>query len=94
MKLRTKSLGLLGVEVEGLDLRQSIDEENWFALRELVMAEGVVVFRDQPMESGDQVELGRRSAAPRRVRLPLVQCGGGRIGSIGHGCNDATRRDQ
>jgi alpha-ketoglutarate-dependent taurine dioxygenase len=60
MKLRTKSLGLLGVEVEGLDLRQSIDEENWFALRELVMAEGVVVFRDQPMESGDQVELGRR----------------------------------
>ena len=58
--LQTRSLGGLGVEIEGLDLRQPIEESIWRALRETVMREGVVAFREQPMDSAQQAALGRR----------------------------------
>ncbi len=60
MSLESKRLGPLGVEVLGLDLREPISDADWQALRELIVREGVAVFRDQPMEAGVQIELGRR----------------------------------
>lgn len=60
MSLECKQLGPLGVEVLGLDLRAPVAEDDWRALRELVMREGVVVFRDQPMSAEAQIALGRR----------------------------------
>jgi len=60
MSLERRPLGPLGVEVVGLDLREPIPDAQWRALRELVMAEGLVVFRDQPMSPEHQIELGRR----------------------------------
>jgi taurine dioxygenase len=60
MSLEGRPLGTLGVEVVGLDLREPIPESQWRALRELVVNEGLVVFRDQPMSPEHQIELGRR----------------------------------
>ncbi len=60
MSLEGRPLGPFGVEVVGLDLREEIPDSRWRALRELVMAEGLVVFRDQPMSPEHQIELGRR----------------------------------
>ena len=60
MSLESKPLGPLGVEVLDLDLREAISDVDWQALRELVMREGLVVFREQPMDAGLQIELGRR----------------------------------
>jgi len=60
MSLESKRLGPLGVEVLGLDLRQSVSETDWQALRDLVMREGLVVFRDQSMDAHCQIELGSR----------------------------------
>lgn len=60
MSLEARPLGPLGVEVEGLDLRRPISDALWQALRALVMREGLVVFRDQPMSPEHQIELARR----------------------------------
>lgn len=60
MSLESKRLGPLGVEVVDLDLRLPISQSDWQALRELVMHEGLVVFRDQPMDAQKQLELGCR----------------------------------
>jgi len=60
MSLESKRLGPLGVEVLGLDLRESISETDWQALRDLVMREGLVLFRDQPMDAERQIALGCR----------------------------------
>jgi alpha-ketoglutarate-dependent 2,4-dichlorophenoxyacetate dioxygenase len=60
MKRQTKSLGVLGAEIEGLDLREPVDDSTWAWLRKTIMREGVVLFREQPMDSERQAELGRR----------------------------------
>jgi alpha-ketoglutarate-dependent 2,4-dichlorophenoxyacetate dioxygenase len=60
MSLRSRRLGPLGVEVTNLDLRGEVPEPAWQALRALVMEEGLVLFRDQPMDAHLQLELGRR----------------------------------
>jgi alpha-ketoglutarate-dependent taurine dioxygenase len=60
MGLASRRLGALGVEVLGLDLRDGVSDADWQALRELVMEEGLVLFRDQPMEARTQIELGQR----------------------------------
>ncbi|MBJ22178.1 MAG: TauD/TfdA family dioxygenase [bacterium] len=60
MGLESRRLGAIGVEAFGLDLRREVSEADWRALRELVMQEGLVLFRDQPMEASVQIELGRR----------------------------------
>jgi alpha-ketoglutarate-dependent taurine dioxygenase len=58
--LRLERLDPIGVEVLGLDLREPVDDATWLALRETVMREGVVVFREQPMSAQAQIALGRR----------------------------------
>ena len=60
MSLEARPLGPLGVEAVGLDLREPLPDSEWRALRELVMREGLVVFRDQPMSAEHQIELARR----------------------------------
>ena len=54
------SLGPIGVEVRGLDLSAPIPEEIFEALRELVMREGLVLFREQPLEAEAQIAIGQR----------------------------------
>jgi alpha-ketoglutarate-dependent taurine dioxygenase len=60
MSLESNRLGPLGVEVLGLDLKSAISDRDWNALRDLIMREGLVAFREQPMDADLQLELGRR----------------------------------
>lgn len=60
MQLDTKPLDPIGVEALGLDLRTPIDDATLAALRATVLDEGLVLFRDQPIEPEVQVALGRR----------------------------------
>ena len=57
---RTRSLGPIGVEIEGLDLRQAISDSAFAALRATVVEEGLVLFRDQSLEPETQIALGKR----------------------------------
>ncbi len=50
----------IGAELRGLDLRGTISDDVWAALREAVVREGFVLIREQPMTTAQQVELGRR----------------------------------
>jgi alpha-ketoglutarate-dependent taurine dioxygenase len=59
----TTSLGAIGVEIRGLDLRQPIRGDVWEALRETVLHEGLVLLRGQPLETDAQVEIGERFGA-------------------------------
>ena len=56
----TRALGAIGAEVRGLDLRRTISDEVFAVLRELVMREGLVLFRDQALPSAEQIGLGQR----------------------------------
>jgi len=56
----TVSLEPVGVEVRGLDLRRPISTAVWQRLREAVVREGLVLFREQPLTTAEQVALGRR----------------------------------
>jgi alpha-ketoglutarate-dependent taurine dioxygenase len=58
--LETLPLGALGVEVRGLDLRESISEEVWAALSETVRREGLVLLRGQPLTPEQQIAVGQR----------------------------------
>ena len=75
MGLESRRLGAIGVEAFGLDLRREVSEADWRALRELVMQEGLVLFRDQPMEASVQIELGRRGLPRATPRLALRERG-------------------
>lgn len=68
-RLDTQPLGGVGVEVLGLDLRAPIAEPVWEALRETVVREGIVLFREQPMSTAEQVALGRRFGALENTSL-------------------------
>lgn len=57
---RTRPLGPIGVEIEGLDLRQAISDSAFAALRASVVEEGLVLFRDQSLEPETQIALGKR----------------------------------
>lgn len=57
---RMHALGGVGVEIEGLDLRSEIPDSSFSALRRTVVEEGLVLFRDQPLEEATQIALGRR----------------------------------
>jgi len=59
----TRSLGALGVEIVDLDLHGQISDEDFSALRETIMDEGLVLFRGQPMEREAHVALGERFGA-------------------------------
>lgn len=56
----TRSLDPIGVEIEGLDLREAIDDASFAALRATVVREGLALFRAQPLEREVQVAIGRR----------------------------------
>lgn len=56
----TRALDAIGVEIEGLDLRSEISDETFEALRRTVVEEGLVLFRDQPLEPEAQIALGKR----------------------------------
>ena len=60
MGSETRPLGPVGVELTGLDLRQPLVDGELDTLRRLVMEEGLVLLRDQPIEPDAQVALGRR----------------------------------
>ena len=60
MDFEVRPLDPVGVEIHGLDLRSPIAEPDFLRLRRVVMDEGLVVFRDQPLEPDEQVEFGRR----------------------------------
>jgi len=56
----TKPLGAIGAEVLGLDVREPIPEGVFAALRRTIVDEGLVLFRDQPLEPEAQIALGKR----------------------------------
>ena len=58
--LETVSLGPLGVEITGIDLRDELTEDDLAALRRTVSEEGLVLIREQPLSPPAQVALGRR----------------------------------
>ena len=60
VSLETRQLEPFGVEVLSLDLREPISDDEWQSLREVVTREGLVLFRDQPLEAEAQIELGLR----------------------------------
>ncbi len=59
MSFESKSLGPLGVEITGFDIRDELSEHDVAALRRIVLEEGLVLFREQPLEARAQIELGR-----------------------------------
>ncbi len=63
MSFETKSLGPLGVEIISIDVRDELLEDDLAALRRVVLDEGLVLFREQPLDSRAQIELGRRFGA-------------------------------
>lgn len=56
----TRSLGAIGVEVLDLDLRKDLSNDDFIALRQLILDEGLVVFREQPLDRDAHVALGER----------------------------------
>lgn len=56
----TRRLAGVGVEIPGLDLRSPISDDTFAALRRTVVEEGLVLFRDQPLEPATQIALGKR----------------------------------
>ncbi|MCR9097089.1 MAG: TauD/TfdA family dioxygenase [bacterium] len=56
----TRPLGAIGVEIEGLELRSEMSDETFAALRRTVVEEGLVLFRDQPLDPEVQIALGKR----------------------------------
>ena len=69
MSFETKSLGPLGVEITNVDVRDELSEDDLAALRHVVLEEGLVLFREQPLESRAQIELGRRFGALEMLSL-------------------------
>jgi len=59
----------IGVEVRGLDLRGRIPPDVWRDLRETVVREGIVLFREQPLTTPEQVALGQRFGALENTSL-------------------------
>lgn len=58
MSLRTQPLSAaLGVEISGLDLAQSLNEDDTKQLRDLLDAHQVLVFRNQNVSASDQIRL-------------------------------------
>ncbi len=60
MRFETRPLGGVGVEILGLDLREPLPEPTFEALRSTILDEGLVLFRDQPLDRASHVTLGRR----------------------------------
>ena len=60
MSIETKSLGPLGVEITSFDVREELSEADLAGLRRMVLEEGLVLFREQPLDARAQIELGRR----------------------------------
>ena len=58
--LETKPLDPIGVEVLGLDLSRDIDDARFAELRSVIMDEGLVLFRCQPLEDSLHEALGMR----------------------------------
>lgn len=52
--------GVLGVEVEGLDLSTALDDDTITALRAVFNEHHVIVLRDQDLTPEQQIEFGRR----------------------------------
>ena len=89
---RTRPLGPIGVEIEGLDLRQPISDSAFAVLRATVVEEGLMLFRDQSLEPETQIALGKRfgpieqlvvgdeDEEPSMVRISNVD-GSGRVRS-------------
>jgi len=69
MRFKTKSLGPVGVEVTNVDIRDELLEDDLATLRGLVLEEGLVLFREQPLGGRSQIELGRRFGALERLAL-------------------------
>ncbi len=69
MRFKTKSLGPVGVEVTNVDIRDELLEDDLATLRGLVLEEGLVLFREQPLGGRSQIELGRRFGALERLSL-------------------------
>lgn len=60
MAFETISLGGIGVEIRGLDLRGDVGEAELAWLRRTVMDEGLAILREQPIDPDRHVALGRR----------------------------------
>ena len=56
--------GSLGAEVEGIDLRESIDDDTFELIRERLAEHLVLFFRDQPIDVAAQVAFTRRFGPP------------------------------
>lgn len=56
----TRSLGPIGVELLGVDLRNDLSAESFAALRRLIVDEGFVLFRDQRIAGDAHIALGER----------------------------------
>ena len=52
--------GALGAEIDGVDLSQSLDDHNFGAVHEALLAHGVIFFRDQELEPQAQIDFARR----------------------------------
>ena len=60
MDFETKPLDPIGVEILDFDLNADIDESRFVTLRRLIVEEGLVLFRTQPLEPGVHEALGLR----------------------------------
>lgn len=69
MRFETESLGPIGVEIRGLDLRGDVSEADFAWLRRTVTDEGLVLLRDQPMEAARHVALGERFGPPEKLDI-------------------------
>ncbi len=50
----------LGAEISGADLRHPLDDARFAAIEESLAEHEVLIFRDQPISSGDLIAFGRR----------------------------------
>ena len=71
---RIRSLGPVGIEVSGFDLKRATSEsesgaEAFPALREHVVAEGLVIFRDQTLLPAAHIALGQRFGTLESLRV-------------------------
>jgi taurine dioxygenase len=59
--IRVTQVGVnLGAEISQIDLRESLEDEQFAAVRRALVEHGVIVFRDQPISSDDLIRLGRQ----------------------------------
>jgi taurine dioxygenase len=58
----------LGAEIDGVDLRDPVDEETFAELREAWLRYGVLLFRDQQLAVNDQTRFAERFGALQHVR--------------------------